>query len=53
MEEPETPGNPPRDGVYKVDWNRGVPEWLQPFWLHGKCYVSASEPPILFLYAFI
>ena len=44
---------PPPNGVYKSDWNRGVPEWLQPFSLNGKCYVSASKPPILFLYAFI
>ena len=44
---------PPRNGVYKADWNRGVSESLQPFSLHGKCYVSASKPPILVLYAFI
>ena len=47
------PHPPTRDGVYKADWNHGVPEWLHPFSLHGKCHVSASEPPILFLYAFI
>ena len=47
------PPPPPGNGVYKADWNRGVSEWLQPFSLHGKCYVSASKPPILFLYAFI
>ena len=49
----ETPPPPPPNGVYKVDWNRGVSEWLHPFSLHGKCYVSASKPPILFLYAFV
>ena len=48
-----TPPPPPGDEVYKEDWNRGVPEWFQPFSPHGKCHVSASEPPILFLYAFI
>ena len=53
LEEPETPGNPPWDGVYKEDWNRGVLEWFQPFSPHGKCHVSASEPPILLRYAFI
>ena len=44
---------PPWDGVYKEDWNRGVPEWFQPFSPHGKCHVSVSEPPIPLLYAFI
>ena len=44
---------PLRNGVYKANWNCGVSEWLQPFSLHGKCYVSSSKPPILFLYAFI
>ena len=47
-----TPPHPP-EGVYKVDWNRGMSEWLHPLSLHGKCYVSASKPPILFLYAFV
>ena len=42
---------PPWNGVYKADWNHGVSEWLHPFSLHGKCYVSASKPPILFQYA--
>ena len=49
---PPTPP-PPRNWVYKADRNRGVSEWLHPFSLHGKCYVSASKPPILFLYAFV
>ena len=44
---------PPRNGVYKADGNRGVSEWLHPFSLHGKCYVSASKPSILFLYAIV
>ena len=45
----------PSPGMGYIRWTgtRGVPEWLQPFSLHGKCYVSASKPPILFLYAFI
>ena len=49
----EPPPPTPPDGVYKEDWNRGVQEWFQPFSPHGKCHVSASEPPILFMYAFI
>ena len=58
LEKSEAPGNPPPplplwNGVYKANWNRGVSEWVQPFSLHGKCYVSASKPPILFLYAYI
>ena len=50
-----TPPPPPphRNGVYKADGNRGVLEWLHPFSLHGKCYVSASKPSILFLYAIV
>ena len=47
------PSPPPRNGVYKVDWNREVSNWLHPFSLHGKCYDSASKPLILFLYAFV
>ena len=35
------PPPPPGNGVYKADWNRGVSEWLHPFSLRGKCYVSA------------
>ena len=50
---PPPPPPPPRDGVYMEDWNRGVPQWFQPFSPHGKSHVSASGPPILFLYAFI
>ena len=46
------PPHPP-NGVYKADGNRGVSEWLHPFSLHGKCYVSASKPSILFLYVIV
>ena len=48
-----TPPPPPEWDIYKVDWNHGMLEWLPPFLLHGKCYVSASKLPILFLYAFV
>ena len=44
MEELETPGNPPRNGVYKADWNRGVPEWLQPFSLHAPRTSCLGSP---------
>ena len=44
---------PSRNGVYKADGNRGVSEWPHPFSLQGKCYVSASKPSILFLYAIV
>ena len=50
---PPPPHPPPRNGVYKADGNHGVSEWLHPFSLHGKCYVSASKPSILFLYAIV
>ena len=44
---------PPAMGYIRRTETVGMAEWFRSFSPHGKCYVSASKPPIPLLYAFI